>query len=81
MKSAEEVERNARIVQEIESHIEGMEDVCMGGLRESHSFLLRKMSSFLLFLGHPRLGYLFSPHHHLALVGSWGFGKGLGSQF
>uniref|UniRef100_A0A8C3GDF9 Rho guanine nucleotide exchange factor 17 n=1 Tax=Cairina moschata TaxID=8855 RepID=A0A8C3GDF9_CAIMO len=26
MKSAEEVERNARIVQEIESHIEGMED-------------------------------------------------------
>uniref|UniRef100_A0A803TC85 Rho guanine nucleotide exchange factor 17 n=1 Tax=Anolis carolinensis TaxID=28377 RepID=A0A803TC85_ANOCA len=27
MKSAEEVERNARIVQEIESHIEGMEDV------------------------------------------------------
>lgn len=32
MKSAEEVERNARIVQEIESHIEGMEDVRMGGL-------------------------------------------------
>lgn len=31
MKSAEEVERNARIVQEIESHIEGMEDVRMGG--------------------------------------------------
>uniref|UniRef100_A0A8C3XPH4 Rho guanine nucleotide exchange factor 17 n=1 Tax=Chelydra serpentina TaxID=8475 RepID=A0A8C3XPH4_CHESE len=29
MKSAEEVERNARIVQEIESHIEGMEDVRM----------------------------------------------------
>ncbi|NWT48788.1 ARHGH factor, partial [Chroicocephalus maculipennis] len=27
MKSAEEVERNARIVQEIESHIEGMEDL------------------------------------------------------
>lgn len=32
MKSAEEVERNARIVQEIESHIEGMEDVWMGVL-------------------------------------------------
>lgn len=32
MKSAEEVERNARIVQEIESHIEGMEDVRMGVL-------------------------------------------------
>lgn len=32
MKSAEEVERNARIVQEIESHIEGMEDVRTGGL-------------------------------------------------
>ena len=30
MKSAEEVERNARIVQEIESHIEGMEDVRTG---------------------------------------------------
>lgn len=39
-KSAEEVERNARIVQEIESHIEGMEDVRggrggLGGLPES----------------------------------------------
>ncbi|XP_067322559.1 rho guanine nucleotide exchange factor 17 isoform X1 [Anolis sagrei] len=31
MKSAEEVERNARIVQEIESHIEGMEDVGLLG--------------------------------------------------
>ncbi|KAJ7419382.1 Rho guanine nucleotide exchange factor 17 [Willisornis vidua] len=39
MKSAEEVERNARIVQEIESHIEGMEDKAVGGKKDRSFFL------------------------------------------
>uniref|UniRef100_A0A8C5TG52 Rho guanine nucleotide exchange factor 17 n=1 Tax=Malurus cyaneus samueli TaxID=2593467 RepID=A0A8C5TG52_9PASS len=49
MKSAEEVERNARIVQEIESHIEGMEDVRMGALMGSKAVGGKKDRSFFLF--------------------------------
>lgn len=70
MKSAEEVERNARIVQEIESHIEGMEDVRTGVLH-GRSFLPPKLAPFLLFLGHPRLGHLFSPPGHAFPIITW----------
>lgn len=72
MKSAEEVERNARIVQEIESHIEGMEDVRMGGLRWEPLLASPQNALISALSGSPQAGTLiFSsrssfPHHHLA---------------
>lgn len=86
MKSAEEVERNARIVQEIESHIEGMEDVRTGVLHGIGLSFSPKCTISVL-SGSPQAGPLVFfagscfPHHHLALVGSWVFGKGLRCQF
>uniref|UniRef100_A0A8C3U948 Rho guanine nucleotide exchange factor 17 n=1 Tax=Catharus ustulatus TaxID=91951 RepID=A0A8C3U948_CATUS len=49
MKSAEEVERNARIVQEIESHIEGMEDLQAPLRRFLRQEMWEKDRSFFLF--------------------------------
>ncbi|ETE58159.1 Rho guanine nucleotide exchange factor 17, partial [Ophiophagus hannah] len=51
MKSAEEVERNARIVQEIESHIEGMEDMTRWIYLGETSW--EALSGFFFFPAHP----------------------------